>query len=142
MLKNIPDIITPELMKILMEMGHGDRILFTDANYPAYSNATNLIRLPGVEVTEILEAVLPFFPLDTFVKKPVNLMRNRDTEPVPEIWDKYETIVKKYDEDGAFTGFGYIERLDFYEESKKVCAIVQLKTTARYANIMLQKGVI
>ncbi|MEG0228750.1 MAG: RbsD/FucU domain-containing protein [Lachnospiraceae bacterium] len=142
MLKQIPKIITPDLMKIMMEMGHADIMIFADANYPAYSNAKKLIRLPGVEITELLEAVLPYFPLDCFVANPVRLMRNLDSEPIPEIWDTYKEIIRKYDEEKAFADFSLIDRLPFYEESQKASVIVQTTTTERYANIALQKGVI
>lgn len=61
MLKNIPKIISPELMKVMMEMGHSDVLIIADANYPAAAHAKRLIRLEGVEVPELLEAILPFF---------------------------------------------------------------------------------
>ncbi len=142
MLKNIPKIITPDLMKYMMEMGHADTMIFADANFPAYSNAKILIRLPGVEIPELLHAVLPFFPLDTFVPDPVKLMKNLDTEPVPEIWAVYADIIRKYDDERAFQDFNRLERFRFYRESKEATVIVQTGTTARYANIILQKGVI
>lgn len=141
MLKNIPKIISPELMKVMMEMGHSDVLIIADANYPAAAHAKRLIRLEGVEVPELLEAILPFFPLDNFIKHPVRLMRNLPTEPTPEIWDVYKRILKKHDTDRAFQEFDFTDRLLFYEESEKAYLVVQTGTTARYANIVLQKGV-
>lgn len=141
MLKNIPKIISPELMKVMMEMGHSDVLIIADANYPAAAHAKRLIRLEGVEVPELLEAILPFFPLDNFIKHPVRLMRNLPTEPTPEIWDVYKRILKKHDTDRAFQEFDFADRLLFYEESEKAYLVVQTGTTARYANIVLQKGV-
>lgn len=141
MLKNIPKIISPELMKVMMEMGHSDVLIIADANYPAAAHAKRLIRLEGVEVPELLEAILPFFPLDNFIEHPVRLMENLPTEPVPEIWDVYDSILRKHDADRAFGEFKLIDRLPFYEESEKAYLIVQTGTTARYANIVLQKGV-
>lgn len=141
MLRNIPKIISPELMKVMMEMGHSDVLIIADANYPAAAHARRLIRLEGVEVPELLEAILPFFPLDNFIKHPVRLMRNLPTEPTPEIWDVYERILKKHDTDRAFQEFDFADRLPFYEESEKAYLVVQTGTTARYANIVLQKGV-
>lgn len=142
MLKNIPHIIAPDLMKILMEMGHSDVIIIADANYPAAAHAKRLIRADGIQIPELLKAILNFFPLDHFVEYPVRLMRPLDTEPTPEIWNEYEKIVRNFDEEKAFDGFAYIDRLDFYEESEKAYVIIQTATTARYANIVLQKGVI
>lgn len=141
MLKNIPKIISPELMKVMMEMGHSDVLIIADANYPAAAHAKRLIRLEGVEVPKLLEAILPFFPLDNFIEHPVRLMENLPTEPVPEIWDVYDAILRKHDTDRAFGEFKLIDRLPFYEESEKAYLIVQTGTTARYANIVLQKGV-
>ena len=76
MLKNIPQMIAPELMKDMMEMGHSDVLILADANFPAASHARKIIRMDTVEIPEILQAVLQFFPLDSFVEKPVKLMKN------------------------------------------------------------------
>ena len=142
MLKNIPQMIVPELMKDMMEMGHSDVLILADANFPAASHARKIIRMDTVEIPEILQAVLQFFPLDSFVEKPVKLMKNLPEEPVPQIWSVYEKIFKEHDSTHAFQQFGFIERLQFYEDAEKAYVIVQTGTTARYANIMLQKGVV
>lgn len=142
MLKRIPDIICPELMKDMMDMGHSDVIILADANFPAAANAKKLIRMDGVEIKDLLKAILPFFPLDSFVDHPVKLMNYLPHEPKPEIWEVYEKIIREHDEEKAFRQFDFIERLPFYEETKKAFVVVQTGTKARYANIMLQKGVI
>ena len=142
MLRNIPPIITPDLMKIIMEMGHADYIVLADANYPVMSGAKRAVRLDGVQVDELLDAVLQFFPLDSFVPAPVTLMNYLPSEPKPEIWATFDQIVRKYDIEKAYKEFRLIERLDFYEYARRAYAIVQTGTTARYANIGLQKGVI
>lgn len=141
MLKGIPKIISPELMKCLMEMGHSDVLILADANYPGASHAKRIVRMDSVEIPELLEAILQFFPLDHFIPNPVRLMRNLPSEPVPEIWDTYREILKKYDEDNIFNDFDFIDRLPFYKESEQAYVIVQTGDTARYANIVLQKGV-
>ncbi|MFV0352752.1 MAG: RbsD/FucU family protein [Oscillospiraceae bacterium] len=142
MLRNVPRIIAPELMKIMMDMGHSDTLILADANFPAASCARRLIRLDGVEVTDLLDAILQFYPLDNFVPHPVTLMQPKSDEPTPEIWDSFKNIIEKRDEEKAFTGFTQIERMPFYTAAKEAYAIVQTTTTARYANIMLQKGVL
>lgn len=142
MLKGIPEIISPKLMKCMMEMGHGDVLLIADANYPAKSNAQRYLRLDGVETSDLLDAILRYYPLDIYVDEPVKLMQPLPEEPIPEIWNKYEDIITKHDSEHAFRGFGFIDRLSFYEESQKAYLIVQTNTIARYANIMLKKGVI
>lgn len=139
MLKNIPSILSPELLKILMEMGHGDYIVIGDGNFPAVTNAQRLVRLDGHGVPEILDAILKLMPLDTYVENPVSLMDNGDPNNRPEIWATYEKIVKKNEGD---KGIGLVERFDFYDKAKNAFAIVATGETAIYANIILQKGVV
>lgn len=144
MLKGIPGILSPELLKVLCEMGHSDRLVIADGNFPAESMGKNalVIRMDGHGAAEVLDAILQVFPLDTYVEKPVNLMEVMpgDTVETP-IWDTYREVVAKYDERGA-QAIGQIERFAFYEEAKKVYAIIATGETALYANIMLQKGVV
>ena len=144
MLKGIPQILSPELLKVLCEMGHSDRLVISDGNFPAESMGKNaiVIRCDGHGVPEILDAILKVFPLDTYVEKPVNLMEVMpgDTVETP-IWDTYEEIVTKHDERGG-AAIGHIDRFAFYEEAKTAYAIIATSEKALYANIMLQKGVV
>ena len=142
MLKNIPSILSPDLLYVMRTMGHGDVLLLADANYPAATGARSLIRLDGVEITAVLDAVLSLFPLDNFVENPVALMKPRPQDPTPEIWSEFKTIIEKHDTEKAFKDFELIERMAFYEYAKNAFAIVQTGTTARYANIAIKKGVI
>ncbi len=140
MLYGISPIITPDLMKCLMEMGHADRIILVDANYPSASNNERVIRLPGVEVTDLLKAIVELMPIDEFVEHPVVLMRHLPTENRPEIWDEFfATLAEK---GVTQEQVELVDRHDFYDLSKKSYVLVQTGTTARYANILLQKGVI
>ena len=144
MLKGIPQILSPELLKVLCEMGHSDRLVISDGNFPAESMGKNaiVIRCDGHGVPEILDAILKVFPLDTYVEKPVNLMEVMpgDTVETP-IWDTYEEIVAKHDERGG-AAIGHIERFAFYDEAKTAYAIIATSEKALYTNIMLQKGVV
>jgi len=141
MLKNIPPILSPELLKVLMEMGHGDEIVLADGNFPAASVAQRLLRCDGHGVPELLEAVLKFFPLDIYVEKPVGLMAVVPGDKTkPTIWDTYRTIVKASGE--RFSDFEFIERFAFYERAKKAYAVVATSEKALYANVILKKGVI
>lgn len=144
MLKGIPKILPPQLLKVLCEMGHSDRIVIADGSFPAESMGKNsiVIRMDGHNVPEILDAVLQLFPLDTYVEKPVTLMEVMagDTAETP-IWDTYKEIVTKYDTRGA-EAVGNIDRFEFYEQAKTAYAIIATGESAVYANIMLQKGVI
>ena len=144
MLKNIPKILSPELLKVLCEMGHSDRIVIADGNFPSESMGKDaiVIRADGHGAAELLDAILTVFPLDGYVEAPVSLMQVMpgDTVETP-IWDEYKKIVAKHDERGA-QAFGEIERFAFYEEAKKCYAIIATGESALYANLILQKGVI
>ena len=98
MLKGIPSILPPELLKILMEMGHGDEIVISDGNFPAANYAQRLVRCDGHNVPDLLDAILKFFPLDPYVEAPVSLMQvvTGDTVKTP-IWDVYKSIVNKHE---------------------------------------------
>lgn len=141
MLKGIPPIISPEMIKVLMEMGHGDEIVFADGNFPAASCAKRLIRCDGHTVTELLEAILPLFPLDPYVERPVTLMEvvKGDTV-VPTIWEEYKEIIVKHEE--TANGIEHIDRFAFYERAKEAYAIIATSESALYANVILKKGVI
>ena len=144
MLKGIPKILSPELLKVLCEMGHGDRIVIADGNFPAESMGKDsiVIRMDGHGTCEILEAVLKVFPLDTYVEHPFNLMQVMKGDPVEtSIWDKYKEIIKGADVRGEAV-VGEIERFAFYEEARGAYAIIATGEEALYANIMLQKGVV
>ena len=141
MLKGISPVISPELIKILMEMGHGDELVIADGNFPAASIAQRLVRADGLDVPRLLDAILQFFPLDQYVEKPVALMAvvPGDTYK-PVIWDEYRSIVKKHESN--FTDFEYVERFAFYERAKKAYAVLASSEMALYANIILKKGVV
>ena len=139
MLKNISPVLSPELLKILMEMGHGDEIIIGDGNFPAASIAQRLVRLDGHGVPEILSAILDLMPLDTYVECPVALMDNGSDGERPPIWSEYENIVKSKEGDKKFE---LVERFAFYERAKKAYCVVASGETAIYANIILKKGVV
>ena len=129
---------------MLCEMGHSDRIVIADGNFPAESMGKNaiVIRCDGHGVPELLDAILQLFPLDTYVEKPAILMEvmKGDNAKTP-IWDTYKEIIRKHDSRGE-TVVGTIDRFDLYEEAKKAYAIIATSEKAIYANIMRQKGVI
>lgn len=146
MLKNIPSILSPELLKVLCEMGHSDRICIGDGNFPGSAMAKEgaiFLRADGHGVPALLDAILQVIPLDTYVEKPVVLMEKMDCDKdltIP-VWQTYKDIVAKYDDRGA-DAVGNIDRFDFYDEAKKCYCILQTGETEIYANVILQKGVI
>ncbi len=139
MLKGIPNIISPELLKILDEMGHGDTIVIGDGNFPAASNAKRLIRCDGHNVPELLDAILKLMPLDTYVETPAMLMATTQGDPTPVIWAEYQEIINK---NNGETKMGQYERFEFYEKAREAYAVIATSESALYANIILQKGVI
>ncbi len=147
MLKGIPKLLSPELLKVLCEMGHGDRIVIGDGNFPSESvgrNAAAVIRYDGQSIPSLLDAILTVFPLDTYTEKPVLLMelmdRDKGIVDTP-IWDEYKDVVAAHDARGA-DAVGTVERFAFYDEAKKCYAVIATGETAIYANVILQKGVV
>lgn len=139
MLKGIPSVLSPELLKIMMEMGHGDELVISDGNFPAANMAQRLVRLDGHGVPEILDSIMKFFPLDPMVDAPVALMAvpaDQETEPV--IWAEYRQIIGKYEQ----VKIENVERFAFYERAKKAYAIIATGESATYANILLKKGIV
>ncbi|HZK28317.1 MAG TPA: L-fucose mutarotase [Thermoclostridium sp.] len=141
MLKGIPSILSPELLKIIMEMGHGDEIVIADGNFPAASIANKLVRCDGHNIPELLEAILKLFPLDPYVEAPVALMEvvPGDNVKTP-IWKVYKDVVQNNEPEN--NGFEHIERFAFYERAEKAYAVVATGEKALYANIILKKGVV
>lgn len=144
MLKGIPKVISPELLKALCEMGHGDELVIADGNFPAESVGKNavVIRADGNGVPEILEAVLQLIPLDEYTEKPVALMEvvKGDKTPEPIIWKTYRELLNRYEPEHSEIDF--TERFAFYERSKNAYLIIATGEEAIYANILLKKGVV
>jgi L-fucose mutarotase len=141
MLKGISSLISPELLKILMEMGHADELVIGDGNFPAASVAKRLVRADGLGVPQLLDGILQLFPLDTYVERPVGLMAVVSGDPYqPVIWDEYLKIIQKHEP--GFKGFEKIERFAFYERAKQAYAVLATGEAALYANIILKKGVV
>lgn len=142
MLKNISKLISPSLLKVLMEMGHGDEIVIADGNFPAASKAHILVDCDGLNASELLDAILELLPLDTYVESPVMLMEivPGDEGNKPEIWETYQELVNKHEKTDIH--ISHIDRQDFYERSEKAYAIVKTSEMALYGNLILKKGVI
>ena len=134
MLKNIPDCISPELMSIMMRMGHGDELVLADGDFPVESYSKRVIRADGLRISTLLEAILRFFSLDPFVEKPIMIMAPVDREP--EVWKEYRKIVSKFEK--GITDFEYLERFDFYKRAKEAFAVVA--TSEPDGNLILKKG--
>ncbi len=138
MLKKIPKILSPELVKILMEMGHGDELVIADGNFPSERIGQRCVRADGHGAPELVEAILELFPLDTYAK-PVYLMAKvpGDTVETP-IWDTYRALVAPHTEEDV----EFIERYAFYERAEKAYCVIATGEPALYANLILKKGVV
>lgn len=158
MLKGIPKILSPELLKALCEMGHSDRLVIADGNFPAESIGKNakVIRMDGCGAEELLDAVLALFPLDHYAEQPVLLMEKvpGDKAETP-IWESFRRIVVKHEGEtrganpaglkgsaGGEERIGHLERFRFYKEASEAYLIIASSERALYANVILQKGVV
>lgn len=135
MLKGIDPVISPELLKTLAEMGHGDEILFADAHFPGRTNARELIRADGIPVDRLLKAIVPLFELDSYAT-PVIM-----TAPVEG--DQLDpTVEARFRKALGYTGeIEFISRDELYARAKRAFAVVQTGETAKYGNVFIKKGV-
>lgn len=142
MLKNIPKILSPELLKTLCEMGHGDEIVIADGNFPAETFGKKVIRADGIGGVEILDAVMKVIPLDTYSDPNFMLMELTPSDVgkiTPAIWEDYKRVAEENDDN---VRLGMLERFEFYERASKAYAVIATGEKAIYANIILKKGVI
>lgn len=145
MLLGIPKIISPQLMRILMEMGHGDELVIADANFPIHSIASTtvsreVVYSQGCGAVELLDAILQLMPLDYAVDKPVVGMSVPAGVEPPPIHDAFrQTLV---DHGYAPEKLDFLPRFDFYDRARKSYAVLASGETARFANLILKKGVV
>jgi len=141
MLKGIPRILSPDLLFIIAQMGHGDELVLADANFPAASIAKRLVRADGHGVEPILEALLQLFPLDHFIEQPAAVMRRVDQpDQAAPIWNEYQRRLDR--SEGRPVGMERVERFAFYERARQAFAVVATGETALYGNLIIKKGVI
>ncbi|MDX1967387.1 MAG: RbsD/FucU domain-containing protein [Planctomycetaceae bacterium] len=141
MLKGIPPIMSPELMEVLMRMGHGDDLVIADGNFPAETMGRRVVRTDGHGVPEILDAVLTFVPVDTFVSDPVKVMQPVDPDvPEPPIWTQFRDQLARHE--ARPIPLTLVERFEFYRLAQSAFAVIATGETAIYANIILKKGVV
>ena len=135
MLKGIDPVLSPDLLKALAEMGHGDEILFADAHFPGRTNAKQLIRADGIPVDRLLKGLKPLFELDSYAT-PVIM-----TAPVPgDTLDP--TVEERFRKALDYTDkIEFITRDELYERAKRAFAVVQTGETAKYGNVFIKKGV-
>ena len=140
MLKNISPLISPELLKALCELGHGDELTIADGNFPCYGICDNVIRADGHGSAEILKEIIKLIPLDTYAEWNVAYMQHCKGDEYPAITDTYTEILKN--EEGNAVKVKRLERFDFYNQAKKSRFVLATREGALYANVIIKKGVV
>ena len=147
MLKGIPKCISPDLLKALADMGHGDLIVIADDFYPAVSMAKEGIttNADGIAPAEMVDAILQLMPLDVdYVEHPVMIMdvmdEFKDKMPRPKVWDDFIAAVKRNEPKGEAC-VGFIDRFSFYDKGKTAFVTVSTGERQPYGCVILQKGV-
>ena len=135
MLKGISPALSPDLLKILAEMGHGDEIVCSDAHFPAHTFGARVLRADGVSCATLLKGVAPLFELDAYATPVVMMAPVPGDELDPEVERRYRDAL------GYAETIERMERYAFYERAKKAYAVVLTGETAKYGNIILKKGV-
>ena len=140
MLKGISPILSPDLLATLHRMGHGDEIVLADAHFPGYRVNENVLRADGHPIANLLDAILPLFVLDTYVKEPLIMMQAVPGDILnPAVEADYRTAINKH---SMQKNIARIERYEFYERAAQAFAVVMSGETRPYGNIILKKGLI
>ena len=140
MLKGISPLVSPELLKILCEMGHGDEIVLADSNFPGVSVGRRLVRADGLPIKTLLEAILPLFVLDRYADPLLMMQVVAGDKLDPAVEADYMQVVRRYQPDAAVPV--RIERHAFYERAKDAFCVVMTGELRVYGNLILKKGVI
>ena len=138
MLIGISPLLSPDLLSVLCRMGHGDAIVLGDAHFPGESNNRRVVRADGLRIADLLEAILPLFPLDTFVKSPFFMMDVVPGDKLdPAVEASYRQVIDRYWPQTP--AIERVERFEFYEQTRQAFAVVMTGETAKYGNIILKK---
>lgn len=139
MLKGISPVISPELLKILAEMGHGDEIVLADAHFPGHTFCKNVIRADGLRVPVLLEGILPLFELDSYADPLIMMAAVEGDKLDPAVEAAYVKSIRKSTPKAP--AVKRIDRFAFYDRAEKAFACVMTGELAKYGNIILKKGV-
>lgn len=145
MLRGIPAVISPALLRTLAEMGHGDTITIGDAYFAASTMAQRgrEIRADGVDACTLLDAILQLIPLDDWDDHSVTFMGKPDENGELhgcEMTEKMSEVIEKHSP-GAAAKAEYVGRFEFYDLAKKSFAVVSSGELENYGCVILQKGV-
>jgi L-fucose mutarotase len=139
MLKGIAPCISPDLLKVLAEMGHGDEIILADAHFPGHSVSRRVLRADGLSVTTLLDGILPLFELDTYAEPLAMMQAVAGDELDPAVEEQYLEVVRRHAPEAEPPQ--RIDRFAFYERARAAYAVVMTGETRKYGNLLLKKGV-
>jgi len=140
MLKGIDPLLSPELLEIMAEMGHGDELAVVDANFPAAAMARRLVRV-SASASQVLRAVLTLLPLDDFVEEPLTIMKvDGRPEEIPEPVREFQAAAEAAE--GSKIKMTRIDRFAFYDRARNAFAIVATGELRLWGCVLARKGVI
>ena len=145
MLININPVLSPELLFHLRSMGHGEKLILADANFPANTSNDKAIRLDGVGIKEAASAILSVFPLDSFIVSQGGFpaLRMEVDDKPDELTETHEEFIEAVKNiSGQNWKVGSISRQNFYQEAKKAYCIVTTTDARPFGCFILTKGVI
>ena len=139
MLKGIHPAVSPDLLKCLAEMGHGDEIILADAHFPAHTFCERVIRADGLNISTLLEGILPLFELDAYDEPLVMMDAVPGDELDPSVEENYLAAIRKSTPKAPNPM--RLERFAFYDRAEKAFACILTGELRKYGNILLKKGV-
>ena len=139
MLKGISPVLSPELLAMLYEMGHGDEIVLADAHFPGHTIGKRVVRADGLTITQLLEGIMPLFELDSYSEYTLFMMDAVPGDTLDsDVEIKYTKVIKNFTENVEIKR---VERFGFYDQAKEAFGVVMTGDVAKYGNIILKKGV-
>lgn len=140
MLIGISPLISPDLLKTLCEMGHGDELVLADSNFPGESIARKLVRADGISITDLLSGIAPLFPFDQY-DRPLLMMQVVEGDTLdPAVEADYMRVIREYNP--RILAPERIERHAFYERARRAYGVLMSGETRIYGNLIIKKGVI
>ncbi len=141
MLQGVSPLLSPELLALLCRMGHGDEIVLADAHFPGETWNDRVVRADGLQIADLLAAIMPLFPLDTYVKSPLVMMAAVTGDTLDPLVEQAYRASIEHAHPGA-PAIARLERFAFYERTRGAFAVVMTGETAKYGNIILKKGLV
>jgi L-fucose mutarotase len=140
-LKNLPELLGPDLLHLLASLGHGDELAIVDRNYPAWSTGERVVELRGIDVITAADAILQLLPVDTFVDEPIIRMQVVDApEEVPDVQREFLELVRRVE--GRDVAMGSLPRFDFYDRVRSAYGVVVTTESRPYACFLVTAGVV